>query len=97
MKTKRFNKFAVFYNRRKRRFIKIFRRSLIITKSLIGIKVFVYNGNRFISFKVAKEYVGLKFGEFAFTKQSLSALIHRDNKFDKKKKKLRKKRVNLRN
>lgn len=48
--------------------IKIWSRNSVIGYSFVGFNVQVYNGKKFIKFKVTKEKVGFKFGEFAYTR-----------------------------
>jgi ribosomal protein S19 len=54
------------------------------------VKLFVYNGKKFVSLLVSKEMLGHKFGEFVFTKR-LGKTIHLIGKKSKKGKKLKKK------
>lgn len=55
--------------------LKIWSRSSVICKEFLGKKVFVHNGNKFLSVIVKPEMIGHKFGEFAFTKR-LGRTIH---------------------
>ena len=48
--------------------IRTHQRDLVIVPDLIGMKIFVYNGNKFIGFEVINEMLGHKFGEFALTR-----------------------------
>jgi small subunit ribosomal protein S19 len=55
----------------------------IITPSLVGKDVEVYNGKIFKSFKVLELMVGYKVGHFIFTRR-VGSDIHKSKKFKKK-------------
>lgn len=48
--------------------LKIWRRSDIITSSLIGKTVFIYNGKLFKKLLISREKIGYKYGEFSLTR-----------------------------
>ena len=48
--------------------IKTHQRDLIVTPEMIGWKIFIYNGNKFIPAEITGEMLGHKFGEFAPTR-----------------------------
>jgi ribosomal protein S19 len=39
-----------------------------VTSDMIGAKIMIHNGSGFRVLKVRKEYLGLKYGEFAYTR-----------------------------
>jgi len=47
-------------------------RSSVIPSSLIGKYVSIYNGKEFKQLYISKEKIGLKFGEFSFTRKKKS-------------------------
>lgn len=51
--------------------IRTHKRDLIVVPAMIGWKIFVYNGNKFIPFEVTGEMFGHKFGEFAPTRAKI--------------------------
>ena len=52
--------------------ITIYSRASIVPSSMLGLSVQVYNGNKFLSFKVEQDHLGKKFGEFAHTRKILA-------------------------
>jgi ribosomal protein S19 len=50
-------------------------RSSAISETLLGRRVNVYNGRKFVSLLIRKEMVGFRFGEFIVTK-ALGSTIH---------------------
>jgi len=48
--------------------IRTHQRDLIIVPEMVGWKIFVYNGNKFIPVVIMGEMLGHKFGEFALTR-----------------------------
>jgi len=48
--------------------VKTHKRDLIIVPELIGMKIQIYNGNKFVPVEVTGEMLGHKFGEFAPTR-----------------------------
>jgi small subunit ribosomal protein S19 len=51
-----------------RKNIKIWSRSSSVPLSLVGARVSIYNGQKYIPMVVSVEKVGFKFGEFCFTR-----------------------------
>jgi small subunit ribosomal protein S19 len=49
--------------------IKIWSRRSTVAPSMVGRKVSVYNGKKFLSFRILQDMVGHKFGEFANTRK----------------------------
>jgi small subunit ribosomal protein S19 len=49
--------------------IKTQSRSSIILSYFTNLIVYVYNGKKYIPFRVTKDYIGHKFGEFIYTRQ----------------------------
>jgi small subunit ribosomal protein S19 len=54
--------------KKKKSFIKIWNRGLVISKDCVGLKFKVYQGLKFINIVVSEDMVGYKFGEFAPTR-----------------------------
>jgi small subunit ribosomal protein S19 len=52
--------------------IKTQSRSSIILPYFNNLIVYVYNGKKYIPFKVTKDYIGHKFGEFIYTRQHVT-------------------------
>ena len=48
--------------------VRTHKRDLIIVPELVGMRIQVYNGNKFIPVEVTEEMLGHKFGEFAPTR-----------------------------
>lgn len=48
--------------------IKTHERDLIIVPKMIGMKIQVYNGNKFLPVDITEEMLGHRFGEFALTR-----------------------------
>ena len=48
--------------------IRTHKRDLIVVPEMVGWKIFIYNGNKFVPVEVVKEMLGHKFGEFAPTR-----------------------------
>lgn len=48
--------------------IKIWSRRSTVLSNMIGLKIYVYNGQKFIPVVITKEKVGFKFGEFSYTR-----------------------------
>lgn len=61
--------------------IKIWHRNVTVPYSLIGKSAFVHSGKEFIKIYISRERVGLKFGEFVYTKN-----YNKDKKDSKTKK-----------
>jgi len=68
----------------------LWQKSTRISLGLLDKTFYVYNGSKFLSVSVTREFVGRTFGEFCFTKR-ITGDIHTKNKKAKKKIKLRKK------
>jgi small subunit ribosomal protein S19 len=49
--------------------LKITARNEVIPSNLVGLKVNIYNGSRYISTFIEDNKVGYKFGEFAFSRK----------------------------
>lgn len=66
----------------------VFDRSLRITKSLVGKRFSIYNGQNFISLLIREHHIGYRFGQFIKTKRRGGA-IHatKDSKKNKNKNK----------
>lgn len=54
---------------KKKKWIKIYNKSLIILSKYINYYIYVYNGKNFIPLKITNKMVGYKFGEFISTKK----------------------------
>jgi small subunit ribosomal protein S19 len=52
--------------------VKTHKRDLIVVPQMVGMKIQVYNGQKFIAFDVVGEMLGHKFGEFAPTRGRIS-------------------------
>ena len=68
-----FQKIEDFINRSKIKIernkpIKTHQRDLVVVPKMIGWKIFIYNGNKFVPAEVTGEMLGHKFGEFAPTR-----------------------------
>lgn len=68
-----FQKIEDFVNRakkksEKKRPIKTHQRDLIIVPEMIGMRMQIYNGNKFVPIEITGEMLGHKFGEFAPTR-----------------------------
>jgi len=68
-----FQKIEDFINRskikqQKNKPIKTHHRDLIITPQMIEMKIYIYNGNKFMPVEITNEMLGHKFGEFALTR-----------------------------
>lgn len=48
--------------------IRTHQRDLVVVPEMIGWKIFIYNGNKFVPMEVTGEMLGHKFGEFAPTR-----------------------------
>jgi len=46
---------------------------LVVVPALVGMKIQIYNGNKFVPIEVTGEMLGCKFGEFAPTR---ARIIH---------------------
>jgi len=53
----------------KNAYIKIFTRNSFITPLCVGLKFLIYNGKSFSPLIVTSNMIGLKFGEFSFTRK----------------------------
>ena len=53
---------------KKNKKVKTHKRDLIIVPKMVGMKLQIYNGNKFIPIEVTGEMLGHKFGEFAPTR-----------------------------
>jgi len=53
---------------KKNKAIRTHQRDLIIVPEMVGMKIYVYNGNKFVPTEIKKEMLGHKFGEFAPTR-----------------------------
>jgi len=60
----------------------IWSRSSVIPEKLIGQAVFIHNGKSFTKSYLTREKVGLKFGEFSYTRK----FTRKENKLKNKKK-----------
>ena len=68
-----FQKVEDFINRSKikierKKPVKTHQRDLVVVPEMVGWKIFIYNGNKFVPVEVIKEMLGHKFGEFAPTR-----------------------------
>ena len=68
-----FQKIEDFINRskikiKKNKPIRTHQRDLVIVPEMIGWKIFIYNGNKFVQVQVVGEMLGHRFGEFAPTR-----------------------------
>jgi len=63
----------------------LWQKSSKISLGMLDKTFYVYNGSKFVSVPVAREFVGRAFGEFCFTKK-ITGDIHTKNKKAKKKK-----------
>ena len=68
-----FQKVEDFINRSKikierKKPIKTHQRDLVVVPEMVGWKIFIYNGNKFVPVEVTGEMLGHKFGEFAPTR-----------------------------
>ncbi len=52
----------------KNKAVRTHQRSLVVVPEMVGWKIFIYNGNKFIPVEVIKEMLGHFFGEFAPTR-----------------------------
>jgi len=48
--------------------IRTHQRSLIVVPEMVGWKIFIYNGNKFVAVEVTRDMLGHVFGEFAPTR-----------------------------
>lgn len=48
--------------------VKTHNRAMVITPEMVGMKIQIYNGNKFVPVEVTGEMLGHKFGEFATTR-----------------------------
>jgi small subunit ribosomal protein S19 len=48
--------------------IRTHQRDLIVVPEMIDMKIYIYNGNKFVSVEIKNEMLGHKFGEFAPTR-----------------------------
>lgn len=53
---------------KKNKKIKTHQRSIIVTPEMVGMKIQIYNGNKFIPVEITGEMLGHVFGEFAPTR-----------------------------
>jgi small subunit ribosomal protein S19 len=70
-------------NNNKKNAIKIWSRNSSIPASFVNKRVLIYNGKTFRMLEILEDFVGLKFGEFSFTRKR----VHRIKKGEQKKKK----------
>jgi len=68
-----FQKIEDFINRskikqQKKKLIKTHHRDLIVTPQMIEMKIYIYNGNKFLPVEITWEMLGHKFGEFSLTR-----------------------------
>ena len=70
-------------NDAKKSIIKIWSRDSSIPSSFVNKRVLIYNGKTFRMLEIIEDFVGLKFGEFSFTRKR----VHRIKKGEQKKKK----------
>ena len=68
-----FQKVEDFINRSKEKItknkpVRTHQRDLVVVPEMVGWKIFIYNGNKFVPVVVAGEMLGHKFGEFAPTR-----------------------------
>ena len=71
-----FQKIEKFINRskekiRKDKKIKTHQRDLVVVPEIVGMKVQIHNGNRFVPVEITSEMLGHKFGEFAPTRAKI--------------------------
>ena len=52
--------------------IRTHKRDLIVVPELVGKKIYIYNGNKFIPVEIIEEMLGHKFGEFAPTRARIT-------------------------
>jgi len=55
----------------KKKIIKTHLRDLVIVPALVGMKIQIYNGNKFVPIEVTGEMLGCKMGEFAPTRAKI--------------------------
>jgi small subunit ribosomal protein S19 len=53
---------------KKNKAIRTHKRDLIVVPEMIDMKIYIYNGNKFMPIEIKKEMLGHKFGEFAPTR-----------------------------
>lgn len=70
----------------KSRSVIIWSRSSAIPASLMNKRVFVHNGNSFRALLITQEKIGLKFGEFSYTRKKINKSSFVKNKKIVKKK-----------
>jgi len=51
--------------------IKTHKRDLIVVPKMVGWRIFIYNGNKFVPAQITGEMLGHKFGEFAPTRAKI--------------------------
>jgi len=71
-----FQKVEEFVNRANRKMnrgkkIRTHQRDLVVVPGMIGMKIQIYNGNKFVPVEVIGEMLGHKFGEFALTRAKI--------------------------
>jgi small subunit ribosomal protein S19 len=70
---RQFQEIEKFVNRSKEKIaknkpIKTHQRDLVVVPEMVGMRIQIYNGNRFVPIEVTGEMLGHKFGEFALTR-----------------------------
>jgi len=70
---RQFQEIEKFINRSKQKIaknkkIKTHQRDLVIVPQMVGMKIQIYNGNKFIPVEIVGEMLGHKFGEFSLTR-----------------------------
>lgn len=63
---------------------KIYTRSVIITPELIGVRVEVHTGNKFVSLLIKESMIGYRFGEFIGTRRNLGVVKKKNVNVQKK-------------
>jgi small subunit ribosomal protein S19 len=71
-----FQKIEDFINRAKIKIkkgkpVRTHHRDLVVVPELVGMKIFIYNGSRFIPIEITIEMLGHKFGEFSPTRNKI--------------------------
>ncbi len=74
---RQFQKIEEFINRAKTKLerkkqIKTHQRDLVVVPEMVGLKIHVYNGNKFVPVEIIEEMLGHKLGEFAPTRARVS-------------------------
>ena len=55
----------------KKKHIRTHKRSLVIVPELVGMRIYIYNGNKFLPVDIIGEMLGHRFGEFSPTRAKI--------------------------